>query len=429
MGGALEGVKVIEFSQIIAAPFCGMLLADMGADVIKVEPPQGEPWRLFAQFIPLESKTFISLNRGKRSLPLDMTRPEAQAIAHRLIKDADVVLLNYRPDVPAKVKLDYETLSALNPRLIYCENTAFGRRGPDSYRPGYDIIIQAMSGLMAAQNKTVNGVPQVPALAAADFATAITMAWSISAALYAREKTGRGQKIEAALLGSALAIQTSRFTNIEAYDVNWMPQFLAELNEARARGADWEELAGVQENARPMRTVGNIYYRTYKTQDGYIAVGCLSDSLRRKMAGALGLRDPRFEDPNWDPMSEAARAAGEKLVAEAEALFQTKTTAEWLRVLDAAGVPSGPVRFVEELFDDPQVVANDLVTTVDHPLAGPVQMVGKIVQMSDTPMTVDHPSPALGQHTRPILSSLGYAEEEINRLVAEGVTYDWACGE
>lgn len=275
---------------------------------------------------------------------------------------------------------------------------------------------------MAANNKTMNGVPQVPALAAADFATGISMAWAIAAALFARERTGRGQKVEATLLGSALAIQTSRFTYIDAYDSAWMPQFLADLHAARERGATWDELAELQAGARPLATVGNIYYRTYKTHDGYLAVGCLSNSLRKKMAGALGLHDPRFTDPAWDPTTEAARIAGARLVEEAEALMETKATAEWLRILDAAGVPSGPVRFVEELFDDPQVLANDLVAEMEHPLAGPMKMVGPTVRMSDTPTRVQRASPALGEHTDEILSSLGYDAEQIAALKDAEIT-------
>jgi formyl-CoA transferase len=400
-----------------------MLLADMGAEVIKVEPPEGEPWRLFAQFIPLESRTFISLNRGKKSLPLDITSTEGQKIVHALVKDVDVVVVNYRPDVPYRCGIDYETLSAINPRLVYCENTAFGRQGPDSYRPGYDIIIQAMSGLMASENKVVNGIPQVvSATAVADYATGIMMAYGITAALLARERTGKGQKVEAALLASALAVQTSAFTSIDVLDAGWLPQFLEDLQAARDRGASFDEIAQMRLGAMPVQAVGNIYYRTYKTRDSYLAVGCLSLSLRRKMAAALQIDDPRVQNPALDVSDPDVRRQLEELLREVEALFETRTTAEWLKILDAAGVPSGPVRFVQELFDDPQVVANGFVTELEHPMAGRLRMVGPTLKMSGTPIEVRSSSPPLGQDTEHILGALGYSAEEIEGLRAHGVT-------
>ena len=423
MPGALDGYRVLEFSQIIAAPFCGMLLADMGAEVIKVEPPDGEPWRLFAQFIPLESRMFISLNRGKKSLPLDITSTEGQKIVHELIRDIDVVIVNYRPDVPYRCGIDYETLSGINPRLVYCENTAFGRQGPDSYRPGYDIIIQAMSGLMASENKVLNGVPQViSATAVGDFATGIMMAYGITAALLARGKTGKGQKVEAALLATALAVQTSSFTSIDAVDAAWLPGFLEDLHAARERGASFEEIAELRTGAMPVQAVGNIYYRTYKTHDSYLAVGCLSLGLRRKMAAALQIDDPRVHNPALDVTDPAVRERLARLVEEVEALFETRTTAEWLKLLDAAGVPSGPVRFVQELFDDPQVQANGFVTELEHPLAGRLRMVGPTLKMSETPVEVKSASPPLGQDTEEILSGLGYGAEQIEELRSKGIT-------
>ena len=215
MPGPLHGIRILEFTQIIAGPFGGMMLADMGADVIKIEPIEGEPWRLALQFIPGESKTYMSLNRGKRSLPLDLAKPEAARIIREMIPEVDVVIINARPDVPAKLGIDYETLSAINPRLIYCDNTAFGRKGPDSYRPGYDLIIQAMSGLMAAEGKIVDGVPRmITSTAVADFATGIAVAWGVCAALFHRERSGKGQMVETTLLATALGVQTSGFMEI-----------------------------------------------------------------------------------------------------------------------------------------------------------------------------------------------------------------------
>ncbi len=421
MPGPLAGIKVVEFSQIIAGPFAGMLLADMGADVIKIEPPHGEPWRLNMQFIPLESRTFISLNRGKRSLPLDLTRPEATEVVDRLVADADVVIVNYRPDVSRKLRIDYERLSKINPRLIYCDNTAFGRRGPHSQRPGYDIIAQAITGLMASEGKIVDGVLQyIVSTPIADFATGLAMAWGICAALYVRERTGKGQKIETTLLASALGVQTSRFTWIEAIDAEPYRQFMADLERMRAEGRPFEEVYARYLEFRP-RPPGNIYYRTYQTKDSVIAVGCLSDPLRKRLLQLLGLHDIRF-DPGYDPQSPEAIEFGKELTRQAEAIFRQRTTAEWLRILDEAGIPAGPVRFTEELFEDEQVIANNLVVELEHSVIGRIKMVGPIINMSETPLEARSASPALGEHTDEVLSALGYSPAQVEELRKRGVT-------
>jgi formyl-CoA transferase len=422
MTGALDGVRVLEFSQVVAAPFCGMLLADMGADVIKIEPPNGEPWRHLGQILPFESKPFMALNRGKRSLPLDLTTPEGQRIMHALTCTADVVITNYRPDVACRHRFDYETLSALNPRLVYCENTAFGRQGPDSHRPGYDLIVQAMSGMLAAENKVAAGVPQpISSTTLNDYVAGSLMAWGITGALYARERTGRGQKVEATLLGAALAIQTMNFNLVASYDTAWMPEMLDHLHAAQAAGADWETLAQIRQNAPIRGATGPIYYRTYQTRDAFIAVGCLSNPLRRKLLDALGLRDARLDDPGWDPTTPEAKEHDRALIAAAEALFAARPTAEWLALFDEAGIPAGPVRFLEEMFDDPQVLANGLVVELEHALAGSIRMVGTPITMSGTPTSARSASPVLGEHTDALLAELGYDEAAIADLRATGV--------
>jgi crotonobetainyl-CoA:carnitine CoA-transferase CaiB-like acyl-CoA transferase len=209
MPGPLEGVRILEFTQIIAGPLGCMLLADMGAEVIKVEPIEGEPWRLTQQFMPLESKTFQSLNRGKQSLSLNLQKPEAQEAIHRLIPSVDVVVSNYRPDVPARLHIDYETLSKIKPDLIYLDSTAFGRKGPWANKGGYDIVVQGASGLTASGGRfDDNGNPILPGpVATADYATGYSIAWGVCAALFYRERTGKGQLVETSLLANALQFQ------------------------------------------------------------------------------------------------------------------------------------------------------------------------------------------------------------------------------
>ena len=422
MPGPLDGVKVLEFSEIIAGPFGGMLLSDMGADVIKVEPPWGEPWRFAREFIPGESRTYISVNRGKRSLPLDLTRQEGREIAYRLVPETDVVVVNARPDVPHKLGIDYETLSAINPRLIYCDITAFGRKGPQSHRPGYDIITQAMTGLMAAEGKISDGVPlQIQSTPIADYSTGIVAAWAICAALYHRERTGVGQQVETSLLGTALGVQTSRFLQVGVVDDERLADFRGSIAELRERGATYDELQEQYRTKLSLIRVNNTYYRAYQARDGVLAVGCLSDTLRRKLLKVLGLEDIRFE-LGYDPLSEEAEASDTELTKKAEAIFRQKPVDEWLMLLDEAGVPAGPVRFVEELLDDEHVIANNLVVEMEHSLAGKLKMVGPMLTMSQTSVEAKKASPALGEHSSEILGDLGYSTEEIQRLRDEGVT-------
>ena len=419
--GPLAGVRILEFSEIIAAPFGGMLLSDMGADIIKVEPPLGEPWRGFQPLGLREGRGYIALNRGKKGITLDLNHAEAREIAQQLAARSDVVIINYRPDVAAKLGIDYATLSAKNPRLIYCDNTAFGRKGPYAHRPGYDLIAQALTGLMTVEGRREeSGVPLLNALPAADISTGIAIAWGICAALYARERTGRGQEISTSLMASALMIQNGRLMSIEAIDTETRSTALDKINTLRGQGASYKEQLDVIAGVRP--AFGNIYYRCYQTADGFVAVGCLSTPLRKKLLGAVEMEDWRvgkrpedidYTDPNVVQYCK-------DLVREAEARFKAKTTREWLPILDQWGVPAGNVQFTEELLEDPQVLDNGYITELEHPLMGPIRMAGPMIQMSDTPLEPQGSSPTLGEHTDEVLRTLGYDDARIASLRESG---------
>ena len=424
MPGPLEGVRVADFTEIIAGPLAGRILAEQGADVIKIEPPWGEPWRLTQRFTPPdstkpESRTFMTYNRGKRSLPLDLTRPAAQEILSRLVRHMDVILVNYRPDVAVKLGVDYEKLSSINPRLVYCELTAYGRRGPDAHRPGYDMIIQAMTGMIASETKTVDDVPSwVWSSPLIDTASGIAMAGSVSAALFARERTGMGQKIETTLLGQALNLMGARFLHVEKLDKETREKTLKDISEQREAGASYDDLVQLSPGSRRREHHGNIYYRVYMAADSPIGVGCLSQPLRLRLLETLGLTDESMS-PDWDAAKPESQEYSHNLERQAEELFRSKPSAEWLQILEDRNIPAGPVRFIEEMFDDPQVLANGLVDEFDHAREGKVRMVGPYARFSGTPLPHAPPSPSLGQHTAEILEWLGYSSREVEQLWAD----------
>ena len=427
MSGALTGIRILDCTEIIAAPYAAALLSDMGADVIKIEPVGGEPWRLQAQFQPLESRSFLALNRGKKGIALDLRDPRGQAIIHSLVETADVLLLNYRPDTPAKLGIDYETVSAINPRLVYVWNTAFGRKGPHAQRPGYDIIIQAYSGLMTSMGGERNGLPTTMPTAFADFSSALVLTWAITAGLFARERTGKGQLVDTSLLATALTMQPNRYFAINNLDREKRAHLREAIAEARRESQSYPELVEVVRLARLGRqpvaeSGGSIYYRTYQTLDGFIAIGCLSAALREKFCRAMGIVAPRRSgDPGAVPTAEEVREIGRQLTATVEEKFRQKPTEAWLAYLDRCGVPSGPVLFAEELWDDEQVLANDLLINVEHATLGDLEMVGPPVQMSETPSQVQSAPPVLGADTDAILATLGYDAARIESLRQDGV--------
>jgi crotonobetainyl-CoA:carnitine CoA-transferase CaiB-like acyl-CoA transferase len=396
--GALDGVRVLELSELIAAPLGGMLLGDMGADVIKVEPPGGESGRLTVRSAMTETRGFMALNRNKRALAVDLKTAEGREVVHRLVPTVDVVIVNYRPETAEALGIDYETLQALHPGLIYVDNTATGSRGPEVGRPGYDIILQAMSGLMAAGGRAESGIPLPINPPVADLATGVVIAWAVCAALFARDRRGVGQRVETTLLGTSLLLQSM--------------QFLRPLDPDNPAAPPPE---------RDWTVLDYPYYRTWATADGMVSVAAVTPALRRRFEDAVGVHHPLHSQRHVPRDGPEAAALTQGFLAGVADVMAGRTTREWLEVFDEAAVPAGPYRLVDELADDPQVRANDLAVDVRHPTVGEVTMVGPVVRMTDTPTAVRRPPPTVGQHSLEILRELGYPPAEVDRLVGQGV--------
>jgi len=409
--GPLAGHRVVDFSGYVAGPTCTMLLGDLGADVIKVEPPTGEQWRHQDPFAPLVSRSFLALNRNKRSVALDLKQSAGVEAARRLAATADVVVHNFRPGIERRYGLDYATLSALNPRLVYAQLTAYGETGPQAGQPGYDLVVQALSGLLAANPSPDGSVPRRYAgVALVDFSAGYLVTIGILSALVERAQTGRGQRVHSSLLHAALGLQRQKLLRVEAVDGDPLPPDGSQTTQERLRQE------AEQANAITAR---ELYYRSYETSDGYVAVGCLNVPQRLRLLRLLHLEDPWHGNPDGIPATTEEDRNRRELTTRAEACFRERSTAQWLAELAAADVPCTPVRLAGEVFQEPQVLASEALLAFDYPGQGRITAITTGVRVGAAPIARRRP-PLLGEHTRAVLAEIGLDAEAIAALEASG---------
>lgn len=400
MSGVLAGVKVVEFSQNVAVPFCGRLLAGMGAEVVKVEPPGGDAMRHLAQLAPGEGKAYAVVNPGKRSVVIDLAADGARTKIDALFAWADVALLGFKQTDLARYGLHWDHARTVNPALVYMAATGFGPDGPDADQGGYDVLAQAQSGIGFMMNRIENDVPIATRPSFIDLGTGITSALGVVAALRHRDATGEGQRVDTSLLGTALALGTTLISYFEEADEPQVSQLRADMTALEAAGADFRTLRGVYED-RVMVASGafRLYFRHYATADGMVSIAGISPGLFDKFHRITGL-----------PVADRTDPLGAEFAAtvhQAEELFRTRTTDDWLGIFREAGYPAAPYHSPYEAVDHVQARTNDYVVDIDHPVFGRYSTVGQPIRFSATTGPPLGPSPGLGEHTDEVFSELG----------------------
>jgi len=393
IGNALEGIVVLDLTRVLAGPYCSMILADLGADVIKVEAVgKGDDSREYPPIVNSESGYFMSLNRNKKSLTLNLKHVKGKGLLKTLAGKADVVLENFRPGVMDKLGLGYGVLREINPRLVYAAISGFGQYGPYASKPAYDLIIQAMGGIMSLTAHP-GGLPTRVGCSIGDITAGMFGAIGILAALRARETTGKGQLVDISMLDCQVALLENAIARYWAIKKPPLPTG----------------------NRHPSVTP----FEAFPTKDNYVICAAGNEKLWEKFCQAVGredlLKDPRFENN---------RLRTENIADLEEILFKVfrqKTTEEWSRIMEAADIPCGPIYTVDKLVNDPHVKAREMVVEIEHPAAGRQLIHGVPVKLSDTPGGVRRPAPTLGQHTGEVLQKFGFTADEIKALGREGV--------
>jgi len=389
----LGHLKVIDLTRVLAGPFATMILADMGATIIKIERPgAGDDSREFGPFVNGESAYFMNINRNKKSLCLDLKQEKGKALFLELIAGADVIVENFRPGTMEKMGLGYETLKEKNPRLIYASISGFGNSGPYSTRPAYDIIVQAMSGLMSITGPE-GGEPIRVGVSMGDLVAALYGVIGILSALENRNKTGEGQSVDIAMLDCQVSF----------------------LENAIAR-----YLVGGQDPS----PIGNrhpsiVPFESFRTADSSLVIAVGNDALWAKFCACIGrpelVSDPRFAT---NPKRNENHGQLKTLLDE---VFSSRSTDDWIASLEAAGIPCSPINRIHEVLEHPQLIARQMFVNVDHPKAGPSTVIGVPIKLSATPGSVREPAPTLGQHSEEILKELGYGDGEIGNFTEQGV--------
>lgn len=393
MPGPLDGIKVIDLTRVLAGPFCTMMLADLGAEIIKIEKPgSGDDSRAFGPHLHGESAYFMSINRGKKSLTLDLKAEKGREVFLKLIETADILVENFKPGVMKKLGLDYDSLKKINPRLIYCASSGFGQTGPYSSRPAYDLIIQGMGGLMSITGPDASQPTKVGSSIADIFAGVFSVIGILSA-LHHRNSTGKGQMVDVAMLDCMVAILENAIARFTGSGIDPVP------------------IGNRHPSIAPFTSV--------KTSDGYINIACGNDALWIKLCEIIErselAADERFisNRSRCDHMPELLPMLNEAMCS--------RPAAYWLEKLEAGHVPAGPINTISQVLADPQVLARDMLLELVHPIAGKIKIPGSPVKLSDTPAAVKSPAPVLGQHNEEILASLGYTSQQIEAFKTQAV--------
>ena len=415
LGGPLSDIVVIEFGNFVAGPTSGQLLTDLGANVIKIEPPVGEPWRHSSDSSPKgESRLFIALNRGKKSVCIDLKTPEGQKVCHDIVAKADAVISNNRTATSEKLKYDWKTLSKINPKLVYVESTAYGPKGKKAAEPGFDLIMQAYTGIMSTENKIYHGAPSaVRSSSYIDYSTGYAMALGVVSGVLQARSTGKGVLLQTSLLAQALSMQAMQVVNVEkdlSPSQKWINDKKEDLFQKGVPYEDIQEDYSIQGGAPQIAQ----YYRAYKTKNGALALGCLAMHARKRIASLFNLDDARFDQQKKFSPKEMLKI-GKDFEKKMENKFLEKNTNDWIEYLRSHDIPCEPMQFTEELVDNKQAIENNYVVELDHKTGSKVRSSGPIFNVS-TGNPELRSAPLLGENTEEVLLNIGYDEKQIKSL-------------